>query len=712
MKKELIIITFLLSFLSEAFASNPGKARWIWYPGDMEVWLHSQVANRRQERGEFYPPFWRMDSPYRLVRFEKSAELEEPETIRIFAEGRFQFRVNGEIIHDYDHRNIHLPAGKLNLSVLVDNPSAFPSLFIQGKTVYTDDSWCVTAQNNQFCHVASGSYTDPGLPPSSFHLEYRPITPAVLEWQSNAMLVDFGRETFGKVIAEGVRGKGQLRLFYGETKQEALAKTLAETYDYRNINSATAGSDTTESRAFRYVYAEWDTLVTLEHISALYEYLPLNDRGHFSCSDTLLNRIYEISLYTLRLTTREFHLDGIKRDRWVWSGDAYQSYLMNFYTFFDQDVNKRTFYALRGHDPVETHINTILDYSFYWMIGLYDHFMYTGDTAFIRQIYPRAKSLMEFCLARTNTNGLVEGLPGDWVFIDWADMDKEGEIGFQQLLLARSLEAIAMSARLAEDEAYAHDCQERSEKIRKMIFDIYWNDQKHAFVHNRKDGVLSETVTRYANIFAILFGYVNNEQKKQIKEHVILNDRIPKITTPYMKFYELASLCEIGAEEQALNFVRAYWGGMLKLGATSFWETYDPEQKGDAHYSMYGRPFGKSLCHAWGANPVYLFGKYLLGVRPTAPGYQSYVIEPSLAGLEWIEGRVPTPNGVMEIFMDRKIVKIKTAQGQGVLLIKSKKQPGVEKGVFCTPLGDNLYKIKLDVPQKEYVIRYQYLEKI
>ncbi len=706
MKKGLIIIAFLLSFLPEAFASNPEKARWIWYPGDMEVWLHAQVANRRQERGEFYPPFWRMDSPYRLVRFEKSVELKEPETICIFAEGRFQFRVNGEIIHDYDHRNIHLPAGKINLSVLVDNPSAFPSLFIQGKTVCTDDSWRVTNQNNQFCPVASGNFTDPAQPPSSFHLEYRPVTSVVLERQPNAMLVDFGRETFGKVIAEGVKGKGQLRLFYGETKQEAQAKTLAETYDYRKINSATPGNDTTAARAFRYIYAEWDPAVSLGHVSALYEYLPLNDRGSFSCSDTLLNRIYEVSLYTLHLNTREFHLDGIKRDRWVWSGDAYQSYLMNFYTFFDQDVNKRTFYALRGHDPVETHINTILDYSFYWMIGLYDHFLYTGDTAFIRQIYPKTKSLMKFCLDRTNANGLVEGLPGDWVFIDWADMDKGGEISFQQLLLARSLEALAMSARLAGDEVYANDCRQRSEKIREMINAVFWNDQKHAFVHNRKNEVLSETVTRYANMFAVLFGYASDAQKQQIREHVLLNDQIQKITTPYMKFYELASLCEIGEQEKALHFVRDYWGGMLKLGATSIWEAYDPEQTGDQHYAMYGRPFGKSLCHAWGANPVYLFGKYLLGVKPTEAGYRSYVIEPTLAGLEWIEGKVPTPKGDISVYMNKKEIRIKAVPGGCTLRIKSRKTPRVAPGLEVTQKGNGVYDIRLAQTTDEQLIRY------
>ena len=192
---------------------------------------------------------------------------------------------------------------------------------------------------------------------------------------------------------------------------------------------------------------------------------------------------------------------------------------------------------------------------------------------------------------------------------------------------------------------------------------------------------------------------------------MILNQDILPITTPYMKFYELAALCEIDEKEKAIGFVKDYWGGMLNLGATTVWEAYDPTQSGDEHYEMYGRPFGKSLCHAWGANPVYLFGKYLLGVRPTSPGYRTYVVEPSLAGLEWIKGKVPTPDGIMELFMDKDIVRVKTAQGKGILRIKSKNQPKVEKGTVCTLAGENLYEIQLDVPLKEYLVRYQAMDK-
>ncbi|HBB90318.1 MAG: hypothetical protein A2X22_06990 [Bacteroidetes bacterium GWF2_49_14] len=703
MKANLFFFLILFSF-SPAFPQE--KASWIWYPGDFEIWLHTEVGGRRQERGQIYPPFWRVDSPYGLVQFETNYNIPEAETVQVHSDGRFNVRIDGEMIYDLDPMNLALPAGKHHLLFLVENFKTFPSIRVQGKRVNSGKDWRVSNQNKKYNTVGTGNFTDPLSPPDRFSLEYTPISARVIQQEAHKTLVDFGKETFGKVIVKGLKGTGKIRLFYGETPQEALAETLAETYEYRNVNRSVAASDTTDSRAFRYILALTDPGVSFDRIEALYEYLPLTNKGSFECSDTLLNKIYDVSLYTLNLNTREFHLDGIKRDRWTWSGDAYQSYLMNFYTWFDEDVNKRTLWALRGHDPVETHINTILDYSFYWMIGIYDHYLYTGDTAFVKQVYPRMKTLMDFCLARTNANGFVEGLPGDWVFIDWAPIEKTGEVSFQQLLLARSLQAMALSARLADDPDYALKCSSLSEKIRTKIFDTFWSDEKNALVHNRKNGVLSPTVTRYANMFAILFDYADPAVKQKIRDHVILNDTILKITTPYMKFYELASLCEIGEEEKALEFVRDYWGGMLKLGATSVWEAYDPDQKGDEHYAMYGHPFGKSLCHAWGANPVYLFGKYLLGVKPTSPGYTTYTIEPSLAGLEWIKGKVPTPNGTIELYMNKMEIRVKTAQGKGILRIESASKPTVEEGVSVTRAGEKSWEIGLDTPLREYVVRY------
>jgi hypothetical protein len=174
-----------------------------------------------------------------------------------------------------------------------------------------------------------------------------------------------------------------------------------------------------------------------------------------------------------------------------------------------------------------------------------------------------------------------------------------------------------------------------------------------------------------------------------------------------MRFYELEALCAMGEQSYVLNQMKDYWGGMLQLGATSFWEEYDPAKKGAGHYAMYGRPFGKSLCHAWGASPIYLLGKYYLGVKPTSAGYATYAIEPSLGGLQWMQGSVPTPGGNIELYCSSKQVRVKGVAGAGTLKIKSKIKP-TGKNIVVSAVGENKYEINI-LPGTEYVINYKAL---
>ena len=44
-----------------------------------------------------------------------------------------------------------------------------------------------------------------------------------------------------------------------------------------------------------------------------------------------------------------------------------------------------------------------------------------------------------------------------------------------------------------------------------------------------------------------------------------------------MGFYILRALSLIGNNEKALELIRRYWGAMLELGATTFWEEFKPD---------------------------------------------------------------------------------------------------------------------------------------
>jgi hypothetical protein len=713
---------FFLSLCAVFFCGSLAaqEATWIWYPGDFEIDLANRMQNRRTERNVFFPPFWKMDAHYVLVDFHKDFNLSQPEEVKVFTEGRFNIKLDGKAFEGFPS-TITVPAGKHRINVKIWNQAHVPALFLQGKTIVTDSSWLVTYEDKEWidetgkasdqsgttwAHAGSWNFNNASQKPSEFRLPTVPMPAKTITRNGRSMLVDFGRESFGFIKLHGVQGNGKVSLYYGESKEEALSEDHCETLDRLNISNDTK-KDTVMvlSKAFRYVNVQPDEDVSIDSVSMLYETANLPERGDFKCSDETINRIYDVAKYTFQLNTREFFIDGIKRDRWIWSGDAYQSYLMNYYLYFDAPTVTRTLFALRGKDPVTSHINTIMDYTFYWFLGIYDYYLYTGDKQFVQQCYPRMQSMMEYVLGRRNKNGLLEGLAGDWIFIDWADgLSKKGEVSFEQLLFCRSLETMALCAGIMNDTRNGAEYKKLAADLKSKIFSIYWNNAKQALVHSRVNGVPTQNVTRYANMFAIFFNYLSEAQKQGVKKNVLLNDKVPKITTPYMRFYELEALCEMNEQKYVLQEMKSYWGGMLKLGATSFWEKYDPAESGAQHYAMYGRPFGKSLCHAWGASPLYLLGKYYLGVQPTSVGYRTYTIEPVLGGLEWMEGSVPTPDGDIHVRCSRDEIRITGVAGKGSLRFTSKTVPHCE-GASIISKGNNRYEMAVEAG-KEYIVKY------
>jgi hypothetical protein len=720
MRQIRLLLSFFLLLAGGTALAQP--ATWIYYPGDLEIHLGNEMQNRRTERGAFFPPFWKMDSHYVLVEFSKQLDLQTEERIEIRAEGRYNLKLDGRMLPA--ERHLTIPAGRHSLHIKVYNQSSVPAIYVRGETIASDDSWLVTYEDKEWIdasgkasdtssgtvYVPAGTWPsdDPEAPPSQFQLAHRPMPVVASEAREGGTLYDFGQETFGQVVFHGLRGNGRLALFYGESRDEALDPVHGETLDRFALQGETTDFITPESRAFRYVYVEKEGLA-LDSVSMRYEYLPLDYRGSFRCNDSLLNRIWDLSAYTLHLTTREFFIDGIKRDRWIWSGDACQSYLMNYYLFFDSPSVKRTTFNLRGKDPVTSHINTIMDYTFYWFIGIGDYYRYTGDRAFIEQIYPRMQSLMDYCLARRNPHGMMEGLAGDWVFIDWADfaMSKAGEVSFEQILFRRSLETMAFCAGLLRHTDEQARYTQLAGELADKIVDAFWSDEQQAFVHNREADVPSRQITPFTNIFAVLFDYLDPERVEAVKRSVLLNPDALRITTPYMRFYELEALCRLGEHRHVLQEIRDYWGGMVQLGATSFWEKYNPDESGAAHLAMYGRLYGKSLCHAWGASPLYLFGKYYLGVQPEEAGYRTFAVRPQLADLQWIEGAVPTPKGAIRVYMDRKQIRVSASEGEGFLYFSSASRPRCKTGILETT-GPNAYRLRIQAGQ-EYHIQYKTL---
>ena len=638
------------------------KSYWIWHYGDYEIYHFMKLHSRRQEFGADYPAFWPTFTPYVTIKLNKHVETNE---------GYLIARANGfGYIHVDNVRyptdvKIPLSAGKHFLSAVISNPGGLPALYIESDVCTSDGSWECNHNAGKFTPAAFNKHFDSvDKKPDIFPFSYKEIFPVNKLKTKDGVLYDFGKETFGYLNIKH-QSKEKLSVYYGESYEEAT--DTKNTLIFEHIEGKNEYK--LRTRALRYAYiigANENTEVSLD-----YEYIPYEYKGRFKCNEPLFEKIYNTCAYTFHLNCREGFLDGIKRDRWVWSGDAYQSARINTYLFADPEIVKRTAVGLAGRLPVECHLNTIIDYTLLWIIGLYEFYMTYGDKEFLNRIYPMINAYIEFCEKRLNKDGLLEGIEGDWTFIDWSPIDKTGAVCAEQILLCAAYDKLSLIDEVlgVNDRGY----KEKSRSLLKKINDLYWDSEKGAFIDSFASG--KRNVTRHANIFAIMYNLVTPEQTESITKNVLFNDNITKITTPYFEGYELDALAKLGYFEKIEDMLYNYWGKMLELGATTIWEEFDPTKEGTEHYAMYGSLYGKSLCHAWGAGPIYLFGRYYLGIYPTSPAYETFNVEPKCGGLTEFEGTVPVKGGIVTVkYQEDKVTVHSTVEG-GTLIFGGKKVP-------------------------------------
>ena len=626
-----------------------GKGKWIWFPGDYEIYHSLLVHSRRYERGVHIPCQWHLATPYPNVTFSKEIELTEPAEFvcRATAPGVVTV-MTGEFPHGSriaaaTDTLVQVGPGKHTITVQIQKIGGLPAAFIDSGDIYTDDTWDVSHATRKTAGkaVCEPAYTLPTDNPEVFPFQYERWDAAEIRPVENGFLYDFGRECFGRVHIENADPAAKIHVQYGESETETLDANCV-------ISETVSGADHYDfpGYAFRYV-----TLVgtgkTQPTVWAEYEFLPLEDRADFTCDVPQVKQVFDVCVHTFHLNCREFFFDGIKRDRWVWSGDAYQSAMVNQYLFFDPAITRRTISALLGRPPYCQHINCINDYSAYLIFMVWDYYLATGDAKFVGEVYPRVHALYEFITSRLDENGLVIGRPDDWVFIDWARFDREGPLCAEQILLWRVQDVMARIHSLLgkPDEGFA----EKADALHEQIEKLFWDEEKGAYI----DGYVSgrRNVTRHANIFAVLYGFCP-EKNARIARNALLNDEIDPITTPYFKFFELMALCRLGYVEKAQEMILTYWYPMLELGATSIWEQFDPREKGAEHYAMYGDPYGRSLCHAWGSGPVCLLEKYVAGVENTGVGYDTFDVAPCPGNYRHFQAECPICQGQVKVTYD------------------------------------------------------------
>ena len=375
--------------------------------------------------------------------------------------------------------------------------------------------------------------------------------------------------------------------------------------------------------------------LVLKSIKATFTYRDIPYRGSFHCSDALLDRIWNTAAYTLHLNMQNYIWDGIKRDRLVWIGDMHPE-VMGVRTLFGADeLVPKSLDFIRDETPLPGFMNGFSSYSMWWVVIQRDWYQHTGDYAYLDSQRTYLKGLYQLLAPCIGPDGQDTTPPVR--FVDWPSSDsKEAtDAGVQALRIWATRSFREMFEILGEKEL-AQQC----EKDLALLSSFHPDPRQY----------------KQAAALMVLNGLAEPEA---INASLLSKGGAAGMST-FMSYYILKARALAGDIKGSLDAAREYYGAMLSLGATTFWEDFDmewmkqaapidgpvPEGKVDVH-GAYGKycykGYRHSLCHGWSCGVVPFLAEWVLGIRVTEPGCRTVHIAPQLGDLSFAEGTFPTP---------------------------------------------------------------------
>ena len=474
-----------------------------------------------------------------------------------------------------------------------------------------------------------------------------------------SFLVDFGMELHGsarimvKKVVSPDGNRANLRIRFGESVMEAMTELGVKntTNDHADrdmvMNVGLYCAQETNESGFRFMRIDLldeEATVFIKSVNAVFIFRDIEYKGTFDCSDPLLNRIWDTAAYTAHLCMQEYLWDGIKRDRLVWIGDMHTEVMSILAAFGYNEVVPKSLDVARDDAPISegeiSWMNHIPSYSLWWIMLHYEWYMGTADIHYLSEQKGYMKTLLSHLVTLVDEEG-VEQLPTK--FLDWpTKTNEEASHAGMQGLMKLALEQGAFLMEVLEEKELAQDCREMAARMKKHVPMTGGSKPAGALL------VLGELA-----------------DAKQMNEELLAVDGAHGYST-FQGYYILKAKAMAGDHQGALDAIREYWGGMLKMGATTFWEDFDlnwmenaapidaivPEGKVDIHGDWGAHCYVKfrhSLCHGWSSGPCPFMTHYVLGVQVEEPGCRKIRIEPHLGDLSYAKGTYPTPLGVVRI---------------------------------------------------------------
>ena len=335
------------------------------------------------------------------------------------------------------------------------------------------------------------------------------------------------------------------------------------------------------------------------------------------CPD-IVRDINNVGIETLCECMQTVYEDGPKRDRRLWIGDMYLESLANRYSFKNNQMTKHCLYLFAGlaaddgivisnlFEEPEPHPQSgsyCLTYCLLWNSTLLEYLKDTGDKETANDLWRVAKRQAEDAISYVDDRGIFDkDKRGGWV---WLFFDWRNGLDVNTPMQGATIFALQQTYELAQMLGREQEVEEYPALIKKMT------QAARKYLYNKQRGVMESGPDKQVSILAqtwlIKSGVLNKKEGQKAIRTALATDGVYMPGTPYATHYLIDAMLLCDMKQEARDYLIDYWGGMVKKGADTFWEAYDPK---DDYISPYGFFPVNSACHAWSCTPVYFIHKY------------------------------------------------------------------------------------------------------
>ena len=463
------------------------------------------------------------------------------------------------------------------------------------------------------------------------------------------ILLDFGKQITGslRLVTWFTDGDKKVRVAYGESVSEAISSLGLDGTEYGKsmrsyIYPLQNLTDLTFTECgFRFVLIEaiGKTTIRIKNAVVIPSVYGKSFTGSFHCDDPLLNRIYDTSAYTLRLCLRNDVIwDGTRGNGLVWAGDLSPD-ILALNCLYGRSVHAEKALAfLYNESPLPIWMNNIPSYSLWWIITLRDQYLHNGNANDLTRYGTYLSALVEQIGGCVSENGEITW--SNNFFDNYTQYGRKETDEVKKNDEAAGIHALTVYALRCAKELLAYrgldteDCNGILVRLCRKSF----------------------AVKKFSQSASLrVFAGIGDEN-----DRALLLQNGAGGMTPFLSYYIARAVSDSENIDSAIGMMKKFYGAMLSLGATSFWEHFDmasaenagridelPEDgKTDIHKTL---GLNHSLCHGWSCGPIPFLTYVVGGIQILKPGCREIRIAPKLGHLRHVKITYPTPYGILRV---------------------------------------------------------------